>query len=274
MATSDPAQTAPRLACHWRQVLHSHAARPLRQAEVVQLALLEELGAEVRRRVLRLPPDPLWPDLRELVRADVVRVHDQEARLARPLVEVDAEEGEGELAAANHHRRALRLEMARQLPRVRGDVVPRRAAEEAALDAEGVLEVEAEVLRSEPRPLPQQPVRLLAAVVHQRLLDLVVAWVGVRRVALQPEPADDRLQRPVRAPPAVVVILVGAAGAGGLEVVVVFVLALHERDNAASQTRRSQPLVRVPEQVRQRDAAAAATECVASAQQRPVERQA
>ena len=63
-----------RVSCHWRQVLHSHAARPLRQAEVVQLALLEELGAEVRRRVLRLPPDPLWPDLRELVRADVVRV--------------------------------------------------------------------------------------------------------------------------------------------------------------------------------------------------------
>ena len=57
-----------------RQVLHSHAARPLRQAEVVQLALLEELGAEVRRRVLRLPPDPLWPDLREVVRADIVRI--------------------------------------------------------------------------------------------------------------------------------------------------------------------------------------------------------
>ena len=54
-----------------------------------------------------------------------MRVHDEVAHLARTLIEVDAEECEGELAAADHHGRALCLEVVQQLARAAGDGLAR-----------------------------------------------------------------------------------------------------------------------------------------------------
>ena len=58
---------------------------PLREAEVIGDILVEESRAQVGLGFSALPTDPLRLDLAQLVRAGVVRVHDEEARLARLL---------------------------------------------------------------------------------------------------------------------------------------------------------------------------------------------
>ena len=52
--------------------------------------------------------------------------------------------------------------------------------------------------------LAEQLPGILPAVVDQRLLDLIVRWVGQRRVPLQPVPREDALQAAVRTAPSAV----------------------------------------------------------------------
>ena len=69
---------------------------------MVRVLGVEELRAEVGERVGFLPTNPFARvDLADVVRAGVVRVHDQKAEVARLVVEVDAEQREGQLAAAD-----------------------------------------------------------------------------------------------------------------------------------------------------------------------------
>ena len=74
--------------------------------------------------------------------------------------------------------------------------------------------------------LAEQLLPVLAAVLDQSLLDLIVRRVAEGGVLLPPVPRDDGLQRAVGAPPAGIVIALGADGvAGALHVVEVLVLA-------------------------------------------------
>jgi len=96
-------------------------------------------------------------DLRKVVGSDVMRVHDQEAYVARVWVKIDTKQRKGELAATNHDRRALRLEVVDERARAARNVVARGALEDLARDTESVLQEEGDVLRSEPLLLPARP---------------------------------------------------------------------------------------------------------------------
>ena len=61
-----------------------------------------------------------------------------------------AEQREGELAAADHDRRALGLEVVREATAVRRDVVAALVGRGPALDAERMLEEETELQRADP----------------------------------------------------------------------------------------------------------------------------
>eukprot|EP00325_Prymnesiales_sp_UTEX-LB-985_P026876 CAMPEP_0174725058 /NCGR_PEP_ID=MMETSP1094-20130205/44724_1 /TAXON_ID=156173 /ORGANISM="Chrysochromulina brevifilum, Strain UTEX LB 985" /LENGTH=149 /DNA_ID=CAMNT_0015926377 /DNA_START=81 /DNA_END=526 /DNA_ORIENTATION=- len=104
------------IAGHFLTSSLSHVARAHRQAKHVKSLFLEELGPQMRQRVCRLPPHPLWLYQAKVVCARVMRIHDEESCVTRLFVEIDAEQCEGQLAAPDHDRRPFRVKMMRQLP--------------------------------------------------------------------------------------------------------------------------------------------------------------
>jgi hypothetical protein len=143
--------------------LDSHVARPIGQAEHIEGVRLEEFRAEVSEGVGRLPANPLWLNLADLIGSRVVRVHDEVARVARFVVEGDAEQRERELASADHDWRALSLEMMQQLPSARRHVISGLEHLGPTRDAERVVEIVGEVLRAQPHLLAEECPRILCA---------------------------------------------------------------------------------------------------------------
>lgn len=216
----------------------------MRETQTVEDVVLEDLLQRPPSAAHRLVPLHLLLLLqhaRHVVLAHVVRIlrincheshhQDQQRALVRLLVPADAETRERQHAAADHHRRALESEVVLQSLEMVANLLPLLHDDVLHLDAQQPAQHVPHLLTPDPVVRAQERGGLVAHA-HQQLLNLPLTatthtCLGNRRdaqrvVVVQDEEGDHRLQRPVRAAPALVIHAL-------LVVVEVQVVALHEQ---------------------------------------------